>query len=226
MKKNTLVIGDTHLPFEHVKYLKFLKRIEKAFKCERVIHIGDLIDNHAISYHEHDPDGWSPESEMQECDKRLKQWFKAFPKVYLCRGNHDNLVDRKGKTMGLPRRCFQDFRDVWGLPDGWIDDFEFVFDNVKYEHGTGYSGKNAHINAAITNRMSTVIGHVHSFAGVQFTASSKDCLFGMNVGCGIDRRKYAFDYGKAFKFKPIISCGVVQYTKHGINPIVIPMEMK
>jgi len=224
--KNTLIIGDTHLPFEHSKYLKFLKRIEKHYKCDRVVHIGDLVDNHSISYHEHDPDGWSPENEMRETDKHLKNWFKAFPELYLCRGNHDNLVDRKGKTVGLPKRCFQNFREIWNLPKGWKDDFEFMFDGVRYIHGTGMSGKNAALTTAQNNGISTVIGHIHSWAGVQYYATPDKILFGMNVGCGIDNKRYAFEYGKAFRYKPIVSCGVVQYTKRGINPIVIPMEMK
>src|SRR3990167_4579601 len=107
MIKNVLVIADTHIPFEKKGYLDFCRRIHKAYKCVRIIHIGDLVDNNAISYHEQDPDGWSPEDEMKESDKHLEEWFKAFPQVSLCLGNHDRLPDRKGKTVGLPRRCFK-----------------------------------------------------------------------------------------------------------------------
>lgn len=82
--KNILVIADTHLPFEHKDYLSFCLRIQKAFKCSDVVHIGDLVDNHSISYHEHDPDGLSPDAEMVAVDKRLQKWFKAFPEVLLC----------------------------------------------------------------------------------------------------------------------------------------------
>ena len=130
--KNTLIIGDPHEPFCDSRYLPFCKRIYKAFNCKRVVCIGDLVDNHSISYHEHDPELWSPLKEMEETDKKLKKWFKTFPEVYLTRGNHDQLVDRKGKTVGLPKRCFKEYRDMWNLPDGWVDDFEFIFDGVKY----------------------------------------------------------------------------------------------
>ena len=222
--KNTLVIGDTHEPFCIKGYLEFCKRIYKYYKCERVVHIGDLVDNHAISYHEHDPNGWSPEHEMRETDKKLKRWFKAFPEVYICIGNHDNLVDRKGKTVGLPRRCFRPFREMWNLPDTWHDAFSWEFDGVLYIHGTGYSGKQGHIMAAFDNRMSTVTGHLHSVAGVEYLANSKSLIFGMGVGCGIDAKKYAFEYGKGFRRKPIVSCGVVSYTHKGINATVFPMK--
>lgn len=220
---NTLIIADTHLPFEVKDYLQFCKQIEKKFKCKRVVHIGDLVDNHAISYHEHDPDGWSPADEMREVDKKLVKWFKAFPKLHLCIGNHDSLVDRKGKTVGLPRRCFNQFRNIWNLPSGWKDDFDFEFDSVRYQHGTGFSGKYGHISAMEANRQSTVIGHLHSVAGVGFSANSRECIFGMCVGCGIDRKKYAFAYGKDFRRKPIIGCGVV--LEGGKFPMFIPMDL-
>ena len=223
--KSTLIIGDSHIPFEHRDYLSFCKRIHKAFKCTRVIHIGDLVDNHAISYHEKEPDGLSPEQEMALADEHLKPWFKAFPKVYLCRGNHDVLVDRKNRTSGLPKRCFTPFRDIWKLPKTWQDAFEWEFDGVLYKHGTGHSGKYGHVGAATDARQSAVIGHLHSVAGVEWMANSKEVMFGMSVGCGIDRKKYAFKYGKDFRRKPILGCGVVTASTRGVNAKFIPMKM-
>ena len=221
---NILTIGDTHIPFEKKGYLEFCIAQYKKFNCDEVVHIGDLVDNHAISYHEHDPNGDSPLAEMEKADKILVKWFKAFPKVKLCRGNHDRLVDRKGKTVGLPRRCFKSFRDVWKLPKGWEDDFEFVIDKVLYKHGTGMSGRFAHITAAERARMSTVIGHTHSSGGIEYIVSSKDIIFGMNCGCGIDRKQYAFAYGKDFPRKPVLGCGVV--TDKGRLAQFFPMDLK
>ena len=220
---NVLIISDTHCPWEHPGYLDFCNDIKKRVKCTQVVHIGDLVDNHSISYHEHDPDGWSPADEMIAADVHLEPWFKAFPKVELCSGNHDGLVDRKGKTVGLPKRCFKSFRSMWNLPRGWEDAFEHIIDGVLYKHGTGMSGRYAHVQAAERARMSTVIGHVHSSAGIEYIASSRDCIFGMNVGSGIDRKQYAFAYGKDFPRKPILACGVV--TDNGRNPQVFRMEL-
>jgi len=225
MNRTVLVIGDTHIPFEHPKYLDFCKRIHKTFKCTDVVHIGDLCDLHAISYHEHDPDGWSPEDEMKEADRHLEKWFKAFPSVLLCRGNHCRLVDRKSKTVGLPSRVFRDFRDIWQLPKGWKDDFAHYIDCVKYIHGTGYSGDLAHLKAAIDNRACCVMGHLHSVCGIDYSANEKDCIWGMSVGSGIDRKAYAFEYGRDFKKKPILAAATVEYTKYGANPRIFKMEL-
>ena len=218
----TLVIADTHEPFSHDRYLDFCVETKKKYKCTKVVHIGDLVDNHAISYHEHDPNGWSPEEEMKRADRYLAKWFKAFPRLKLCRGNHDSLVDRKGKTVGLPKRCFKAYKEIWKLPKGWEDGFEFEIDGVIYKHGTGYSGKFGHIQAAIDNRQSTVIGHLHSTAGVEYIANSKQIMFGMCVGSGIDRKKYAFAYGKDSRRKPILGCGIVFDNR---NAQFVPMRM-
>ena len=51
-KGNVLVIGDTHIPFEHPGYLDFCKAVEKEFSCNKVVHVGDLIDNHSINFHD------------------------------------------------------------------------------------------------------------------------------------------------------------------------------
>lgn len=42
---NVLVIGDTHIPFAHKNYLEFCKETQKRFKCDRVVHVGDLVDH-------------------------------------------------------------------------------------------------------------------------------------------------------------------------------------
>ena len=221
--RTILVIGDTHLPFEHRHYLEFCKETQKKFKCNSVVHIGDLVDNHAISYHEHDPNGMSPKEEMDLAKKHLVKWFKAFPEVKICKGNHDRMVDRKGRTVGLPDEVFKPFRDIWELPVKWQDDWYFIIDKVLYKHGTGYSGKYPHIQAAHDNRMSTVIGHCHSVAGVEWSASDHDIVFGLSTGCGIDRKTYALAYEKNFKKKPILSCGVV--TDNGKNALCVPMKL-
>jgi predicted phosphodiesterase len=225
MSYNVMTIADMHLPFIHRNYLRFCKRIKKAYKPKYIVQVGDLVDNHAMSYHEHDPNGWSPADEMRQADKHLKKWFKAFPEVKLCRGNHDRLIDRKGKTVGLPERAFKNFRDIWNLPDGWEDDFQFEIGGVLYFHGEGFSGKYGHVTAAYDKRQSVVMGHLHSTAGVEYIANEKDIIFGMAVGCGIDRHSYAMAYGKSFRRKPILGCGMVEYTSNGVNATFLPMHM-
>jgi hypothetical protein len=58
---------------------------------------------------------------------------------------------------------------------------------------------------------------------VKYLVSERDRIFGMGVGCGIDRRTYAFEYGRDFNQKPFIGCGVV--TDEGKYAQVFPMEL-
>ena len=164
---------------------------------------------HSLSFFDHNPNGLSPADEMNEADKHLKRWMDCFPKMLICKGNHDRLCERRGFANGIPDRALKSFRNLWKFPLGWQDDFSFEVDGVRYMHGTGFSGQNAHIKAAEANRQSTVIGHTHSTLGGVYLVSEKDRIFAMNVGCGIDRHAYAFNYGRDFPKKPALGCGVV-----------------
>lgn len=220
---NTLIIGDRHAPFVHRHYLDFCVETAKRFRCTEVVDIGDGVDQHAISYHEKDPNGMAAGRELKKARKALAPWFKAFPKAKSCVGNHDALIYRKAYTAGLPKEFLRSFAEIYDAPAGWEFDFEFNFGNWRAIHGTGTGGINAAFKAAVSARQSTASGHVHTQAGVHFHASNKDLLWGLNVGCGIDRKAYAFAYGKDFKDKPILGCGVV--LEGGTLPLFVPMPV-
>lgn len=220
---NVLVIGDTHLPFEIEGYLDFCLKLEKDYQCSKIIHIGDLIDNHAVSFHDHDPDGRSPGDEYKLALDKCEDWYKAFPNVKICIGNHDRLPFRKAFTAGLPKNWLKNYQEMFNSPNTWRWDFIHKEFGVIYQHGTGMSGEMASVNAARENRQSTVIGHLHTVCNTRFLASEKDLIFGMSVGCGIDHHKYAFAYGKENTRKPVISAGIVIDGKYPIN---IPMLIK
>lgn len=183
-----------------------------------------MVDNHSLSFkYDSDPNGASPKDEIELAKKELKKWYKAFPSLFLCLGNHDKRADLKGRHVGLPDCVFRPFRDIWELPKGWIDRFSFEIDGVIYQHGKGYSGENAHMKAAYNNRQSTVIGHTHSFLGGGYIANEKDKIFGVNCGCGIDRHAYAFGYGADMRKKPLLGCAVI--TDKGRYWQTFPMEL-
>lgn len=219
---NILVIGDTHFPFEREGYIEFLEKTRLEYKCKTVIHIGDVVDNAYSSFHETNPDGHSAGDELSYAIEKLKDLYKVFPKVKVCLGNHDLIINRKAFSSGLSKRWIKGLDDVLEVP-GWDFDLEHVVHNVMFTHGTGTSGQNAAYNKALNIRMSTVQGHLHSEANIRYNVSKNDIIFAMQVGCGVDDRKYAFDYAKANPRKFIISCGVV--LNRGKLPIIIPMDL-
>lgn len=219
---NVLIIGDTHAPFTREGYLEHNLKAQKDYKCGTIVHIGDVIDNSYSSFHETNPDGHSAGDELDYAIESLQPWFKAFPNVKVCLGNHDLIINRKAFSAGLSKRWIKGLGDVLGAPN-WNFDIEHIIHDVLYTHGTGTSGQNSAYNRAINRRMSTVQGHLHSEASIRFNVSQKDIIFGMQVGCGVDEKKYAFDYAKANPRKFIISSGVV--LNKGKQPILLPMEL-
>jgi predicted phosphodiesterase len=219
---NVLVIGDPHEPFTKEGYLEFCRKIQQEYDCGTVIHIGDAVDNHAVSYHEKDPEGMSAGDEFNLAIERMKRWYYTFPNVKVCIGNHDALPFRKAFSAGLPKTWLKTYQELLQSPPTWEWDFVHQVNGVIYQHGTGLSGEMAAINAARENRQSTVIGHLHTVMNTRFLASYKDLIFGVTVGCGIDHEKYAFAYGKQNTRKPVVACAVIL---DGKLPINIPMPI-
>lgn len=219
---NTGVIGDTHFPFDKEGYIDFVYDTFKQYKVNKIVHIGDVSDNHGISYHEKDPAGISIGEEYRQTLVKCHQLYKMFTHVDICIGNHDALPFRKLFTAGLPSYWLKSYQELLQSPKTWNWGFTHVINNVVYNHGSGKSGSMAAINFAKDNRCSTVIGHLHTEMSVKFAASFKDIIFGVSVGCGIDRDKYAFAYGKEEAKKQIVGCSVV--LNNGTLPINIPMK--
>ncbi len=57
--------------------------------------------------------------------------------------------------------------------------------------------------------MNTVIGHVHTHAGIQWINSVRGPIFGMGVGCMIDRRLPAFRYARGQHSWPVLGVGFI-----------------
>lgn len=109
--------------------------------------------------------------------------------------------------------------EVYGAPPGWEWREKWIHNEVAFEHGELVSGPLGALNAAIQNQMPTVIGHLHSNAGVIHRASETSSLWGLNTGCLIDVQHYCFQYGKLIRVKPSLGCGVI---KNSI-PYFVPM---
>lgn len=216
------IIGDTHEPFCHPDYLNFCYETFNKFGVTKVVHIGDEVDNHALSYHENHSEHISASREADQALENLQKWFKTFDEVDVMVGNHSALPHRKATTAGIPKRFLKTHEEFWSAPKGWKWHIELDINNVRYTHGIGSSGQNGAINRAIRSRQSTVIGHIHSFGGVNYHANDKDIIFGLNVGCGIDVDAYAFEYGRPFVNKPTLGCGIVI---DGSQGFFIPMNL-
>ena len=126
-------------------------------------------------------------------------------------------IYRKARTAGISSRWVRGYAEVLGTP-GWNFVEEVFIHGVMYVHG-----ENGTASKKMTNEHCSVVqGHLHSQGYVQWSVGAEHRLFGMQVGCGVDRHAYAMSYGKMGP-KPVISCGVV--LDKGFLPIVIPMKL-
>ena len=214
--ERVLVIADTHCPAMHPGYIHFLVSIFHKHKCTRVVHIGDLVDWNAISYHEKDPTMPSAADEFVEASMQVRALHRAFPEVDYLIGNHSALPERKAQSVGLPPEVILNFKTLWGL-DGWNIHPRFtdlVIDNVIYRHGDKEKGgQMSALKNAQAQFKSLVMGHYHAQAGINYHANQDDIVFGMNVGCGVDHAHPAMNYGRIYAAKPIVGCGVVYSSK-------------
>lgn len=86
---NVLVIPDLHAPFIADGALRFVKSVQKKYRCNQVVFLGDIIDAYAFSTFRKDPDSMSAGLEWERALKQLQPWYKAFSNAKICYGNHD-----------------------------------------------------------------------------------------------------------------------------------------
>ena len=199
-----LVIGDLHEPFCLDGYLKFCKDTYVKYNCNKVVFIGDVIDNHYSSYHETDAEGMGGKYELEQAVNKLQRWYKAFPNSDVTLGNHDRIIMRKAQSSNIPSKWLKEYKEVLETPN-WNFVTEVWYDNVRYVH-CDKTGKPR--TAAKRDMVSTVGGHFHTDFYVEWMFGKTRAIFAMAVGCGIDSKSYAMGYMQGGK-KEAIGVGVV-----------------
>ena len=204
------VIGDTHLPFELDGYLDFCQETFDKWDVDTVIHIGDMFDNHSLSFHDSEPMLHNVMGEYESAFERASDWYEAFPEATLIMGNHDRIPARQLRKLGMePSIYMRPIEELFGMPKGWSVADSVVIDDVLYHHGETATGVNGFRKDAEQRMRCTVSGHNHSNAGISATATDQELVWGLAVGCGVNHEHMAFAYGRNFAKKPIVACGVV-----------------
>jgi hypothetical protein len=214
------VIPDLQAPFHHKSSIPFLLAVADRYQPTKVVSIGDEVDQHALSRYPHDPDGLSAGAEYKQATRFMRELYDCFPEVRACYSNHTDRIFRKAFEAGIPRAYLRSIREFMGAPDTWEWRSEWRICDIIFTHGDSAKGTQPHKLLAQSNLCSTVIGHHHSTPGTAYIANRSKVIFGMNVGCLIDRDAYAFHYTKYNRYQPVLGCGVVM---HGV-PQFIPMQ--
>lgn len=203
-REGVLFIGDLHEPFTRDGYLSFCKEMYDKYMLKDVVFSGDVLDNHASSYHESDADGMSAGDELEFAKARIAKWYETFPSAKVCYGNHDIMSTRKAQTSGLSKNWVKSVPEMLETPN-WDFADSFIIDNVLYCHGIGRKAR----QRSRQDMMSVAQGHYHSESYVEWTVGKRDKVFALQVGCGMDDSSYAAAYGKHFQ-KMHINVGIIK----------------
>ena len=219
--KRILVISDLHIPYHHQDSFDFLREIKKEFDPDFIINIGDMLDFHAISMHQHDPDLYSPGHELKVSRKFVNELESIFPKVIEVDSNHSSLVYRRALKFGMSKEFLKDYGDFLGTKKWkWTDDITLTMSNGQrcfFTHGR--SADVLKVSQAMG--MSAVQGHYHTKFVISWWANPDNLFFAMNVGCLINQKSMAFSYAKNFRTRFILGCGIILNGYPRLLPMVL-----
>lgn len=220
--KRILVVSDLHAPFMHPDTVAFLTAVKKKYKPTRVVFTGDEVDNHALSYHEHDPDLHGPHDELKLAIQQLQPIYRLFPKADILESNHGSLAARKLRTAGIPKKYLREPGEVIDAPRGWV-----WVDELQLRLPTGqrvlfHHGLSSDIMRVVALRGCCVVqGHYHTKSSIGYIGNSEALLWGLQVGCSINGKSLAFAYNKLNLGRPVISHGMIIDGQPKLIPMVL-----
>jgi hypothetical protein len=205
--------------------------VQKEFNVPKhnILCVGDELDMYFGSHYPRDPDArMSAMDEIDASIRILKEWYAKFPNMHLCTSNHGMRWIKKALAAEIPSQLLKGYREIIDAPDTWQWKDEWIFKaknkTFRMIHGSEYSGQMGARNAALDSKLSTLIGHIHSFGGVSHVRTNGygEQLWAMNTGCLIDVKQFAFQYSRANRNQPTLGCGVV--LDGGKTPLFVPLE--
>lgn len=222
MNNRILVIGDIHIPYHHRDSFDFLDALSTKFKPDRVISIGDEVDWHSISFHDHSPDLLSPGDELKTSIKYIK-WLEAmFPKMDIVESNHGSLVYRKQKAVGLPSSVFKSYNEIYGVSSKWQWHMDMtVTMNNKAKLYLCHGKTSNVLKLSQSMGMSAIQGHFHELFGIQYWANSLGLYFAGQTGCLVDDDSLAMSYNNTNLKRPILGSLVIEKGYPRMVPMVL-----
>ena len=229
--ENYIFVSDLQCPFQAKKALEFIQYLKKTFNVtnENMYCVGDETDGYFGSLYKKHPDmHLSPTGEIKQTLDELKRWYSAFPKMKVAISNHGLRWVSKIIDADIPSQLLRPYREIIQAPDGWQWKQEWIIEGSKEKfrmiHGLGYSGDRGHVTAALDSGLSTVIGHLHAFGGVNHIRMISGVrLWAANAGCLIDTDSLAFAYGKYHRRQPTLGALVV--LNGGSFPTFVPYDL-
>lgn len=204
-----------HVPYHHQDSIAFLAALNKKYKFDLVINMGDLLDFHNISFHKSDPELYNAGDELAAARKSVKKLEKLFPEMYIIGSNHGDLPLRKFFDAGLPRQMLRSYNDIYDVGKGWkfVDDIllKNKTEAIYFCHGISKNG----LKLAAQRGVNVVQGHYHTDFRIDYISNPMNLLYALHTGCLIDKKSLAFAYDSLNLNRPIIGCaGILNGLPH------------
>ena len=180
-----------------------------------------MLDFHAISFHEHNPDLPSIGDELTISKNYIKELESIFPNVTEVHSNHSSLVYRRAIKYGMSAQFLRPYGEFLGTKKWqWVDDLKLQMCNGKSVYFT--HGKSADVlKVSQTMGMCCVQGHYHTKFSIGYWANPDDLYWGMQVGCLINQKSMAFSYAKNFSTRFVLGCGIIIEGMPRLLPMVL-----
>lgn len=222
VRQNGYISITGNCPYHHGDSFDFLQAVKEKYKPTRIVCLGDMEDMHAMSYHEHDPDLRSAGDELGELRECVAQLYSMFPRMDILESNHGSLTWRKAKTHGIPRAYIREYNDVLRVGPGWKWFYDLTLElpdgtPVYYHHGKSSSV----LRLSQQMGMSAVQGHYHESFSINYWGNPHGLMWGLQSGCLIDFKSYAFAYARVNVKRPVLGCSLIINS----HPVLVPMVL-
>lgn len=209
MTTKTFVIPDTQIPYMDMAFAKRMLRVIRAYKPDKVVHVGDLIDLPETSRWTKGSAGeYAPtlQASMDQTYEFLKDIRKAAPNAVIqCKaGNHDERLEKYIRDYAPALSSLRSS----SLPDQLrLDELGILYERkpflvapdvmVLHGHERAYSSISGkyELERIRQHGMSVVTGHTHTpvlVTTAQAVGFEQKHFFGMNVGHAMDVKKVGY----------------------------------
>jgi hypothetical protein len=217
-----LLISDMHIPYHHKDTIKFLQHLKDKYNPTRIICMGDELDKHALSFHDSDPDLPSAGDELKLALPVIAKLKEMFPVMDILESNHGSLAYRKAHAHGIPRHYLKTYNDVLGVDDNWKWHYDLTIELPNGNKCYFHHGKSANVSkTSQTMSMCAVQGHYHETFKVEYWGNPNGLYWGLQTGCLIDDKAYAFNYNNCNLKRPIIGTAMIIDSIPVLEPLVM-----
>ena len=220
--KSVLIISDTHIPYHVPELIPYLKLLKKKYNPDKIIHIGDELDKHALSMWDSDPDLPSAGDELRISKKYIWELKKIFPEMTLLHSNHSSLIYRRALKHGMPRAYLRSYNEFLQVDKKWkwVDDLNLTLSDgteCYFVHGMASEG----IKLAMQYGKNVCQFHFHSKFQIQYFSNPDNLVWSLQCGCLTKQSKLNFLYSKNHRLRFVIGTGAIINGQPRLYPMVL-----